>query len=122
MVLDSAEDRLRDRADIELVVAAKPGVAPHNSPSNARGYEFVEILRQWAGPFTVAFDCKARRVQGMSRKEQLTFELRGPSGLNKMEVKLFVRSVNFVAHNGMTNRGEVHSNLVRASCVWNRAV
>src|SRR2546430_17559482 len=40
MVLDSAEDRLRDRADIELVVAAKPGVAPHNSPSNARGYEF----------------------------------------------------------------------------------
>src|SRR5437660_6520079 len=40
MVLDSAEDRLRDRADIELVVAAKPGVVPHNSPSNARGYEF----------------------------------------------------------------------------------
>src|SRR5437868_15439420 len=40
MVLDSAEDRLRDRADIELGVATKPGVAPHNSPSNARGYEF----------------------------------------------------------------------------------
>src|SRR4029077_17803201 len=40
MILDPAEDRLRDRADIELVVAAKPGIALHNSPSNARGYEF----------------------------------------------------------------------------------
>src|ERR1700745_3726924 len=40
MILDPAEDRLPDRADIELVVAAKPGVALHNSPSNARGYEF----------------------------------------------------------------------------------
>ena len=60
-------------------------------------------------------------MQGMSRQEQLTFELRGPSGLDEPEVKLFVRSVNFVADNGMTNRREMHSNLVRASCVRNRA-
>ena len=60
-------------------------------------------------------------MQGMSRQEQLTFELRRPSGFDETEVKLFVRSVNFIAHNGMTNRGEMHSNLVRASCVRNRA-
>src|SRR5947199_9422636 len=40
MVLDSAEDRLSDRTDIELAVAAKTGVTPQNAPSNARGYEF----------------------------------------------------------------------------------
>ena len=66
-------------------------------------HKFREILRQRAGPFTVAFDSKSRRVQGMPRQEQLTFELSGPSGLDETEVKVFVGSVNFVAHNGMTN-------------------
>jgi len=56
----------------------------------------------------------------VSRKEELTFELRGPSGLDETEVKLFVRSVNLVAHNRMTNGSEVHSDLVRAARVWNR--
>jgi len=68
----------------------------------------------------LGFNCQSRRVQGVSRKEELTFELRDPSGLDETEVKLFVRSVNLVAHNGMTNGSEVHSDLVRAARVWNR--
>ena len=40
MVLDSAKNRFRDRANIKLVVAAQPDVALHNSPPNARGQEF----------------------------------------------------------------------------------
>ena len=69
----------------------------------------------------LVFDRESRRMQSMSRQEQLAFELSGPSGLDETEVKLFVGSINFVAHNGMTDRGEVQSNLVRASCARNRA-
>ena len=68
----------------------------------------------------LGFNRQSRRVQGVSRKKELTFELRSPSGLDETEVKLFVRSVNLVAHNGMTNGSEVHSDLVRAARVWNR--
>ena len=39
-VFYSAKNRFRNRAHIELVVAAQPRVALHNSPSNARGEEF----------------------------------------------------------------------------------
>ncbi len=46
----------------------------------------------------LGFNRQSRRVQGVSRKEELTFELRSPSGLDETEVKLFVRSVDFVAH------------------------
>src|SRR4029453_15592740 len=80
-----------------------------------------EIGRQWAGPFILAFDCQSRRVQSVSRQKQLAFELGGPSGLDETQVKLFIRSVNFVAHDRMTNRSKVQSNLVRASGVRNCA-
>jgi hypothetical protein len=40
MVLDTVKNRLRDRADIELVVTAKPYIPLHNSPPNACGQEF----------------------------------------------------------------------------------
>src|SRR4030095_4051465 len=80
-----------------------------------------ESGRQWAGPFILAFHCQSRRVQSVSRQKQLAVELRSPSGLDEIQVKLFSRSVNFVAHDRMTNRCEMHSDLVGSSCVWNRS-
>ena len=48
MVLDPAEDRLCDCANIELIVAAQPNVALHDSPSNTRGYEFrADLVILW---------------------------------------------------------------------------
>jgi predicted metal-binding transcription factor (methanogenesis marker protein 9) len=69
----------------------------------------------------LAFDYQSSRVQSMSWQKQVALELCGPSTLDEPQVKLFVRSVNLVAHNGMTNGSEVHSDLVRAARVWNRA-
>ena len=43
----------------------------------------------------------------MSRQEQLAFEIRSPSSFDETEVKLFVRAVNFVAHDRMTNQSKV---------------
>ncbi len=55
----------------------------------------------------------------MSRQEQLALQLRSPSHFDETQVKLFVRPINFIAHNGMTNRSEMHANLVCSSGVWN---
>jgi len=52
----------------------------------------------------LAFDCEFRRVQSMPWEKQVAFELSGPSGLDKPQVKLFVRSVNLVTNNRMTKR------------------
>ena len=89
--------------------------------SQTAATEFHKIGRQWTGPFMLAFDYQSSRVQSMSRKKQLAFELCGPSALDEPQVKPFVRSVNLVAHNGMTKRREMHSNLVGSACVWNCA-
>src|SRR5438270_3881872 len=35
VILDSFENRLRDRADIKLMIAAKPAIAANDSPSDA---------------------------------------------------------------------------------------
>ena len=64
--------------------------------------KFHEIGRQRTNPFMLAFDCEVLRVQSMSWQKQVAFELCGPSTLDEPQVKLFVRSVNLVAHNGMT--------------------
>ena len=50
----------------------------------------------------LALDCESRRVQSMPCQEQMAFELRCPPRLDEPQVKLFVGSVNFVAHNRMT--------------------
>ena len=48
MILDSAKNRLRDRANVKLVVTAQPRVAVHYSPTNPPGQEFSAnfVVRQ----------------------------------------------------------------------------
>ena len=57
----------------------------------------------------------------MAWQEQLALELRRPSSLDEPQVKIFVRPVNFVAHNRVPNRRKMDSNLVSAPRMWNRA-
>jgi len=49
------------------------------------------------------------------------FELRSPTGLDKFEIELLVRSVDFVADDRAAKRGEMHPNLVRAPGPGDRA-
>src|SRR6266478_3606891 len=51
-------------------------------------------------------------MKRMSRRKQLPLKLGRPPGLDEPEIKLFVGPINFVAHNRMAGRGQVHTNLV----------
>lgn len=57
----------------------------------------------------------------MSRQEEFLFKLMRPSGFDKAQVALLVGAVNFVAHDWMADRREMHPNLMRAPGVRNRA-
>src|SRR5438477_8607805 len=54
-------------------------------------------------------------MQGMTGQGETLFEVRCPAGLDKFQIERFVWSINFVAHNRVTDRCEVDANLVRAS-------
>src|SRR5438046_1373301 len=60
-------------------------------------------------------------MERMPRQEQSLLEFRRPSRLNESQIKLFVRSVNFVAHERVTDRRKMHANLVRAASPRNCA-
>src|SRR6266487_2849559 len=54
-------------------------------------------------------------MKRMSRQEQLPLQFRRPPGLDEPEIKLLVGPINFIAHNRMAGRGQVHTNLVSAA-------
>ena len=60
-------------------------------------------------------------MQGLSRQKQCAFEFRRPIILNEFEIVVLIRSINFVADNGVTERRKVNANLMRATGLWNRA-
>ena len=57
----------------------------------------------------------------MTRQEKPAGKFRRPTRLDKPKVQPFVRSINFVADNRVTNRGEMHTDLVRPAGFRQRA-
>lgn len=55
-----------------------------------------------------------RRMERVAREPKPAFQFRRPAGLDKLEVKPFVRSVDFVADDGVAQGGEMHADLVSA--------
>ena len=53
-------------------------------------------------------------MQGMARQDQLSAQLWGPTGFNKLQVCLFASPVDFIADHGKTRVREVHSYLMCA--------
>ena len=88
--------------------------------SSSAATELGKIDRQRAGPFPFTLDRQFRRVERVPWQQQLVFKFRRPAGLDEPQIKLFVRSVNFIAHNGTANRREMHANLVSPSSMRNR--
>src|SRR4029077_4241675 len=76
--------------------------------------------RQLAGPFAFILDRQFRRVERVPWQQQLALEFGSPTGLDESQIKLFVRSVNLIAHNWTANRSEMHPNLVSPSSMRNR--
>src|SRR4030095_4253888 len=60
-------------------------------------------------------------MKGRPRQWQFPFEFARPSGLDKSEIKLFVRSINFIAHNRVTNGSQMHADLMSSSGARDRA-
>src|SRR5438876_1262506 len=60
-------------------------------------------------------------MERMSRQEQSLLEFRRPSRLNESQIKLFVRSVNFVANNWMADRSKMDPDLVSSASIRNSA-
>src|SRR4051794_26588405 len=71
-----------------------------------------EILRERTFPIEFAFEGYPRRVERMSRQEKLLSQLIGPTRFDELQIKLFVRSVDFVAHDRMTEVREVNTDLM----------
>src|SRR5207237_3052519 len=67
-----------------------------------------------------ALDRQFRGVERVPWQQQLALEFGSPTGLDEVQIKLFVRSVNFIAHNRAANRSEMHANLVSPSSMRNR--
>ena len=60
-------------------------------------------------------------MQRVTRQKQSPAQFRRPTGFDEFEIKLFVRSVDFVAHNRMTERSEMDADLMGSSSLRNRA-
>src|ERR1700680_1271 len=83
--------------------------------------ELRKIDRQRARPFMFALDRELGRMKRVPRQKQLPLEFCGPTGLDELKIKLFVRPVDFVAHKSVTNRSKMHADLVSSSSPWNCA-
>ena len=53
-------------------------------------------------------------MKGVTRQEKPSLQFRGPTGLDELQVKFFVRSINLVAHDRMAQRGEMDPDLMGA--------
>ena len=60
-------------------------------------------------------------MQRVPRQEKLVCQFIGPAGLDKAEVKLFVRPVNLVPDNRVTEMRQMHPDLVRPAGARNGA-
>src|SRR5579884_815649 len=76
--------------------------------------EACQIGGQFAAPLPFALDRQFCRVKRMSRQEQFLLKLGRPSFVNEVEIELLIRSVDLIPHYGMTERGQVHPDLVRS--------
>src|SRR5205814_1161378 len=94
----------RPKKDDTAVVPPKPG----------------KIDRQRAGPFAFTLNRQFRRVERVPWQKQLALEVRRPTGLDESQTELFIRSINFIAHNWSANPSEMHPTLVRPSGMRNR--
>src|SRR5438874_10487655 len=54
-------------------------------------------------------------MQSVTRKQQRTLQRRSPARLDEIEVVIFIRSVNFVADDRMSDVRQMHADLMRAS-------
>ena len=61
--------------------------------------KFGKIDRQWAGPFVLAIDRELCGMKSVARQEQVPLEIARPSRLDKLEIELFIRAIDFVADN-----------------------
>src|SRR5437870_3924934 len=89
--------------------------------SQTAATEFRKIEWKRTFPRNLADYPQSRRVKRMPRQEQSLLEFRRPSRFNESQIKLFVRSVNLVAHDRVPNRRKMHANLVRPTCRRNCA-
>ena len=60
-------------------------------------------------------------MQRVTRQKQFAFEFRRPAGLNEFQIKIFIRTVDFIADDRMTERSEMNTNLMSPSRFRNRA-
>src|SRR5271166_1008463 len=51
-------------------------------------------------------------MQGLTGKKKFSFQSRSPIRLDELQVTIFVRAVDFVADNWVSEVGEVYANLV----------
>src|SRR5205809_3944511 len=58
-------------------------------------------------------------MKRVPRQQQLLLKFSRPSGLDELEIKPFVRSINFIANNRVTTRREMDPNLVSAASMRN---
>src|SRR5437870_13800446 len=89
--------------------------------SQTAATEFRKIEWKRTFPRNLADYPQSRRVKRMPRKEQSLLEFRRPSRFNESQIKLFVRSVNFVAHDRVADQRKMLANLVRAASPRNCA-
>ena len=63
--------------------------------------ECCEVMRQIACPLLTAIDLEPGGMQRMSRQQETPLQFRRPARLDEFEIKLLVRPINLVAHDGM---------------------
>ena len=57
-------------------------------------------------------------MKSLARKEELRFEREGPTGFDKLQVTIFIRTVDFVTDNRMSGICEVHTDLMGSTSFW----
>ena len=68
--------------------------------------------RRREGESSFEFERQGGGVQGLTRKKKFSFQSRSPIRLDELQVTIFVRAVDFVADNWVSEVGEVYANLV----------
>lgn len=92
-----------------------PSAARGRAGSSKAAKKTREIGRELTGPAFTAFDLQGCGMKRVTRQKKLALQFRSPTGLDELEIMLFVRPINLVADDGMTGRSQVHANLVSAT-------